>query len=54
MPAGLIISAAWHKMSGVSGEMSLTLERKKPVGKPQILRWITKLRAAADKLEELL
>ena len=54
MSAGQIIQAAWHAMAGTTGEMSLALERKKPVPKATVLRWITRLRKAADTLEELL
>lgn len=54
MSAGTIITAAWHAMAGVNGEISIALERKQPVPKAKVLLWVKKLRAAADMLEELL
>ena len=54
MSAGQVVSQAWHKVAGTIGEMSLSLERKQNVPKGQIVRWVTRLRAAADELEKLL
>lgn len=54
MSAGQVIAAALHAMGGTVGAMCLAFERKRPVPKPTVLLWIKKLRAAADKLEELL
>lgn len=54
MSAAVVITAAWHAMQGTVGEMALALERKQPVSKATVLRWVTRLRAAADKLEELI
>jgi hypothetical protein len=54
MAAGPILEAAWHRASGVMGELSLVITTRRPVNKPTILRWITRLRAAADELEKLL
>lgn len=48
MSAGHVIAAALHAMGG----MCLALER--PVPKPTVMLWVKKLRAAADKLEELI
>jgi hypothetical protein len=53
MSAGQAIGAAWHAMAGTIGEMALALERKQPVPKAQAVRWIMRLRKAADILEEL-
>lgn len=49
----MVIAAAYHAMGGTVGEICLALERKQPVSKPTILRWIKRLRAAADQLETL-
>lgn len=54
MSAGQVIAAALHAMGGTVGDMCLALERKKAVPKPTVLLWVKRLRAAADKLEELL
>lgn len=54
MSAGQVIAAAWHAMGGTVGEMALTLERKQPVPQAQILKWIKRLRNAADVLEGLM
>jgi hypothetical protein len=54
MSAGQVITEAWRHLSGVPGDMAIALELRKPVPKPVILRWVNKLRRAADKLEELL
>lgn len=53
MSAGRVIADAWHAMGGTVGEMALALERKQPVPKPVILRWVKRLRNAADVLEAL-
>jgi hypothetical protein len=53
MSAGKVMGAAWHAMAGTIGEMALALERKQPVPKAQVIRWIMRLRKAADILEEL-
>jgi hypothetical protein len=54
MSAGQVIAAALHAMGGTVGAMCLALERRQPVSKPTVLGWVKRLRAAADKLEELL
>ncbi len=54
MSAGQVLAAAWHAMGGTVGEIALALERKQPVPKPVILRWVKRLRDAADVLEALL
>lgn len=51
--AGQVLAAAWHAMAGVNGEISLAIERKQPVPKAAIMRWVKKLRTAADVLEAL-
>jgi hypothetical protein len=54
MSAGQVLAAAWHAMAGVNGDIALAIERKQPVPKAQILRWVKRLRSAADVLEGLL
>ena len=49
----MVITAALHAMQGTVGELCLALERKQPVNKAVVLRWVKRLRAAADILEEL-
>jgi hypothetical protein len=54
MSAGQVLAAAWHAMAGVNGEISLAIEKKQPVSKAAVLRWVKRLRNAADVLEALL
>lgn len=54
MSAGQVLAAAWHAMAGVNGEIALAIEKKQPVSKAVILRWVKRLRDAADVLEALL
>jgi hypothetical protein len=41
-------------MAGVNGEIALAIEKKQPVPKAAVLRWVKRLRDAADVLEALL
>lgn len=54
MSAGQVLAAAWHAMAGVNGEIALAIEKKQPVPKARILKWVKRLRDAADVLEGLL
>jgi hypothetical protein len=40
-------------MGGTVGEMAMALERKQPVSKVTVLKWVKRLRNAADVLEAL-
>lgn len=53
MSAGQVLAAAWHAIAGVNGDITLAIGRKQAVPKAQILRWVKKLRNAADVLEAL-
>jgi len=53
MNAGQTLAAAWLAMAGTSGELNLAIMRKKPIQHSTILRWINRLRKAADILEGL-
>lgn len=52
--AGAVLQAAWNDLKGTMGEMALALTVRRPVSAVQVRAWVTRLRSAADKLEELL
>lgn len=53
MSAGAVIAEALKAMAGTVGSMALALELRRSVPRSVILTWVARLRAAADKLEEL-
>ena len=54
MRAGQVVKMAYASMAGVVGEISMALEREKPIPHDHLESWITRLRAAADQLETMI
>ena len=54
MSAGIALAQAFELIAGCSGRIALSLERKKPVPKHDIVNTVQRLRKAADILEGLL
>ncbi len=53
MSGGTVVKVAMHTMGGTVGEMAMALERQKPLNPADVLKWVKRLRAAADVLEAL-
>ena len=53
MRAGQVIALAFKQKAGVTGEMALALEAKRPVSREAVQGWVDRLRLSADTLEAL-